>query len=181
MKYIGILIILSFSLISCSWGDDSPTDRGLTEIWWEWFSLEAPADWTTIDSNDLPLPKSGDLVLALSSAEEKMNYLNNLVVLRSESTSSTTSSALVKSNIGFLEQNMANFDLISEQDISFLDESKGTLILFSWRYNSQTPRAFYLQTAQNCGDKNFFLTLSLAQELESYSPYEYILKTLSCK
>lgn len=83
--------------------------------------------------------------------------------------------------MSFLQQNMLSFALKSEKSITFSDESQGTLILFSGRYNTQTPSVNYLQTARNCGGTNYFITLSLAEDLESYSPYEYILQSLSCE
>ncbi len=181
MKYWAIYILLSIFLSSCFglWWNE-PSDRGLVEVSGEGFSLEVPANWQELWTDTLPIPKSWELVYALASWEERNAYLNNLIVLKSTDENISSSNALVWKSIGFLEQNMLNFTLISEEDISFLDEESWKLITFSARYNSQTPQAYYLQTARNCGSENFFITLSLTEELESYAPYEYILRTLDC-
>lgn len=179
VKYISFFLVALIFMTSCS-GAESAEERGLIMTSWEWFTIQRPENWKEIAQTTLPLPKSWELVFALASEQEKNNYINNLVVLRSEWKSSSSSSALVKSNISFLQQNMTNFSLISEKNISFLDESQGTIIIFSGRYNTQTPKAFYLQTARNCWENNFFVTLSIAEELESYEAYAYILQSLSC-
>ena len=168
-------------LSSCFWSwDESSSERWLESVEWPWFSIEVPSNWSELASNDFPIPKSGELVYAIASSEERNNYLNNLVVLRADEKTDVSSSSLVQSSIWFLEQNMLNFNLIEQKDITFLDETSWSIAIFSARYNTQTPTAYYLQTARNCSEGNFFVTLSLAEEVESFSPYEYILKTLNC-
>lgn len=179
MKYIWICFVMVLLLSSCFWNDEIE-DRGLIETTKEWFSLSVPNSWEEISASSLPLPNAWAVVFASQSSQERNGYFNNLVILKEENTGTSSSETLVKSNISFLKQNMRTFSLLEEKNISFLDGDTWIILLFSGKYNLQTPEVVYLQTARSCPEWDFFMTLSIWAKQESYEQYEYLLQTLSC-
>jgi hypothetical protein len=103
------------------------------------------------------------------------------VILETESISQETSVSLMKNSIQSLKNSIENFEILSEKTVTFWDNESGTILSYTWKYNDATPDAIYIQTVRICGDKNYHLTLSLTEELESYERYEYILQTFECK
>jgi len=86
----------------------------------------------------------------------------------------------MKSSTQSLKDDIENFEIISEKTVSFADGKSSLMLTYSWKYNITTPKATYIQTARVCWDNNYYLTLSLTEELEKYDRYEYILQTFSC-
>ena len=167
-------------LISCSSQDEEAENRGLDQVSKDWIILSVPSSWQEISPASLPIPNAGEVVFASESTQERGGYFNNLVVLKEENDNSSSSESLVKENISFLKQNMRSFSLLEEKNISFTDGWTGIILLFSGKYNVQTPEVIYLQTARSCPNWDFLLTLSIWEKQESYEQYEYILQTLSC-
>lgn len=184
MKKILIFTISIFLLYSCwstdilSW--DTNTTTGLVVEELENISLSIPENWKKIPESTLPIPKSGKVVFAVSSSEQREWYLNNIIILETDNTLWESSQSLMKNSANFLDMSLATFTLSKEENITFADKEEWILLTFEWKYNSETPQVTYLQTARSCGDKSYFLTLSLAEKLEDYSRYAYILKTFSC-
>lgn len=175
---LGVLLLL---LTSCLWiGWESNEERGLALKEQEGFSLLVPSTWAEISENDLPLPKSGEIVFAYASPTQRQGYINNIMILSSENKGSESSAALMKSNASFLGQSLEDFTLMEEKDISFADDDTGRLVKFYGKYNTSTPEIVYLQTAKSCGEQSYFMTLSLAEKLESYDRYEYLLQSFEC-
>lgn len=181
MKYIISLITLVFILSSCFGSSTWVDETGLSEqdLWT--FSILTPDSWETMDIADLPEPKAWEIVYGVSSVEQREGYLNNIVVLKSENTKNESSASLMKNNANFLNSSLDNFKVISEENIVFADQQQGVLLTFSWKYNRNTPEITYLQTARSCDDASYFITLSLAEKLESYDRYAYLLKSFECK
>lgn len=179
MKKIFITCIMLLLLSSCFWGN-TDTKNGLILHDREDFSILIPDSWQQLDSSDIPTPKSWEVELAYSSQSERQWYLNNIVVIKSPLIWEKTNQSLIKSSLVYLEKNIKNFSLISEKNLTFPDESTWTIITYSGRYNSSTPEAVYIQSAKICSDSIYNLTLSLAEKIESYERYEYILQTFRC-
>lgn len=176
MKKIIIILLFTLVLSSCFWSSDS-AQSGLVLQDREDFSILVPETWASVD--DLPVPKSWEIVLAHSSANERQWYLNNIVVLASPS--STETSLSIMNNIkSTLESRIEGFTPIDEKQVTFADEETSLLLTYTGKYNSDTPNVVYIQTARVCGETKYFLTLSLAERLEDYSRYEYIMQTFRC-
>lgn len=180
MKKIIIFLFIALWLSSCFWGE-SIDETGLDRHSEEWFSLLVPESWKKINTEDLPSPQSGEIVFALASPEERQWYINNIVVLRSENTKQESSQSLMKNNASFLSWELEDFQNISEENIIFSDDSSWILLVFSGKYNKQTPELVYLQTARKCNDMSYFITLSLAEKFDNYDRYAYLLKSFECK
>lgn len=179
MKKILLCLSMLVILQSCFWSSESTlTWLSLQES--EEFSIQIPESWGAVSQADIPTPKSWEVALAYSSNSERQGYLNNIVVLSTPSKSSETSDSLMKNSIQSLQNDIENFKIIEEKTVSFLDSSSWIIVSYSGKYNTTTPQATYIQTARICWDNNYYLTLSLTENLENYDRYEYILQTFTC-
>jgi len=175
-----LLILLTVFLSSCFWWE-SVDETGLAQVETESFSIKLPNTWDAIAANELPLPKSGDIVLAYASPEERQWYINNIVVLADENHQNESSVWLMNNSANFLKWGLKGFTLIEQKNINFHDEEIWTVLSFRGRYNPNTPELTYIQTARSCWDMSYFLTVSLAEQLETYDKYEYLLQSFRCK
>lgn len=181
MKYLFVFILLTSTIIlnwCFFWEDEVGSWLELTQK--EGFSLQLPNSWSEIQSSKLPIPKSGTVELAYASSEARQWYINNIVVLSSSNSQRESSSSLMKNNGNFLNQQLDDFDLAEEKNIVFPDEDQWILLRFMWKYNSSTPQAVYLQTAKNCGEKSYYITLSITETPETYERYEHLLESFQC-
>lgn len=181
MKYLITSISLVFLLSSCFWWGDSANQSGLRLEARDWFKIQVPSSWQEIQSEDLPVPKQWSIELAFKSVSERQWYVNNIIVLSEVSENKKSSISLLKKSLISLKKEIQEFEILSQKEVTFTDESSGEIITYSGRYNSSTPRLVYVQTAMSCEWKDYFITLSLAESLESYDRYEYILETFSCQ
>jgi len=183
MKKILLFLFTLSVLASCSSTDEAVQVDEVTwlvskNIWS--ISIWVPANWNTIASSNLPIPKSWEVVLAIASSEQRENYLNNLVILKASNSLNESSQSLMKNSANFLDTKLQSFRLVEEKDIVFSDEEGWLIITFEWKYNTQTPLVTYIQTARVCGEDSYFATISLSEKPESYDKYITILKTLKC-
>lgn len=180
MKKISIFIFLLFTLQWCFLGDWENT-TGLVIQENESFSISIPESWVEIDKSDIPQAKSWEIELAYSSTSERQWYLNNLIILNAGENSTSTAVALIKDSLQALQKSVQNFQLIEEKTFIFPDEGTGMILTYTAQYNEATPQSIYIQTARVCADTSYYITLSLAEQLESYERYRYILETFTCK
>jgi len=146
----------------------------------EWFSLSAPVNWNTVGKDEFPTPKVWSVALAIASDSEKEGYINNLMVLEIEKTLGESSKWLMQSTRVWLKASLKKFSVIEEKDITFTDGDDSTILTYKGQYSNGTPELTYLQTARNCWEKSYFLTLSLAEETNSLEKYEYLMSTFEC-
>lgn len=180
MKYFYLWIILLF-LSSCfGFFEEDETSASLILNDNEEFSILVPNTWWEISNNDLPVPKSWETVLALKSQWEREWYYNNLVILKAENTWDTNSLSLMQSTESMLRNSLDEFKLTAKNNFTFPDEDVWVMLVFSWKYNSNTPTTQYIQTAKICDDTSYFMTISVWEILESYARYEEILQTFRC-
>lgn len=185
MKPFFILWVLLFVLSSCFWnpfsGESQANPTGLVLQEKEGFSLQIPANWKTLSLGDIPTPKTGEVVFAVSSPEQRQGYINNIIILKAPNSLKESSQGLMKNAGNFLDTNLESYTLKDEKTLEFTDGEQSVLHTFLWKYNRQTPEIIYLQTARSCGAFNYFLTLSVAEQLENYDRYAEILKTFECQ
>lgn len=169
-------------LSSCfGWGEESVDETGLVELSFTGFTIKLPNSWNEVSEGELPVPKTGNLELAYASSQERQGYINNIIILSSKNSLGEDDSALMKNNENFLKSSLKTFSLLEEKSLEFADGVTWTLLSFRGRYNTDTPETTYIQTARACGDMAYFMTLSLAEVLESYERYEYLLQSFECE
>ena len=75
-----------------------------------------------------------------------------------------------------------DYTKIASKDFKFTDEEISTLYIFDAKYNLDTPKLKFLQTAHICNQtKAYFLTLAIPTTIKDTSKYEYLLSTFNCK
>jgi len=179
-----LLIITSLIIVSCG---DEP---GSVSVWWlvmvenEDIKIEVPANWKVIDDKEkiLPVAKDSDIELAVVSENMVWGFANNLLILSNELNSFTTSKDFSMFNNIWAQSDYLDYKKIESKEFSFLDEELSVLYIFEAKYNLDTPKLKFLQTAHICNqDKAFFLTLAIPTSVRDISKYEYLLSTFACK
>ncbi len=177
-KYLITALLL---LTSCS----SSTPTGLVENANDDFTIQIPSTWVVFQkwSNAIPKPKVWEVALAVSSPDVVDGFSNNLLILKENLDNATTSDKYSMLNNFWVEQDYKEYEKISEKDINFTDNNElGKLYTFKAKYNVNTPKLTFLQTARVCHEKKgFFLTIALPMNITDTAKYEDILKTFACK
>ncbi|MBT4632488.1 hypothetical protein HOB94_00425 [bacterium] len=63
-----------------------------------------------------------------------------------------------------------------------MDEELSIIYIFEAKYNLDTPKIKFLQTARVCNqNKAFFFTIALPTTIKDTTKYEYLLSTFECK
>lgn len=183
MKAILITLSLAFFLTGCF---DSSTDNvNLTSYEGKGFTMQIPKTWTPVAENALPKPKSGSVAAAFTSTDITSGFANNLLVL--QDTLGSDADPLMNSrkyavvNQALTTGEYLEYTKLADSKITFPDSDEGLLITFEARYNKETPKQKFLQTAKICGKNVYLLTIGLNLGNTSTSKYEEILTSFACK
>jgi hypothetical protein len=180
-KNIFILIFISLFLVSC-W--DSNTNTWLIKTETENISISIPSNWKIIESTKdiLPKAKYWEIEFAVMSENVVNGFSNNLLILSDTLNKYTTSKEFSMLNNIWAQTDYIDYTKISSKDITFTDEEVSTLYIFDAKYNLDTPKLKFLQTAHICNqNKAYFLTLAIPTTIKDTTKYEYLLSTFNCK
>ena len=147
------------------------------------FSIAIPSSWPLVskDSNGVPSPSSGKIVLIASAPEAQNGFANNIVILEESISGTTTSKELaLASKIG-IKKEFYTYKEIESGDMIFSDEETSHLSVFLAQYNKNTPKANFLQTVRICDSKSFTLTLSVSKDVTDFTRYKNLISTFQCK
>lgn len=185
LKKILILSIFLFTLVSCGSDDTSVAveTNGLTTFEWTGYSISIPGNWEVMNDkkNILPEPSQWKIELSVQSSQPKWGFSNNLLIL-SDTLKTFTNSAeySMANNVGARREYIDYLEL-ENKEFTFLDESKSQLYVFEAKYNLETPKLKFLQTAYVCNpDKGYFLTIAISPSIKKIDKYETLLSTFSC-
>lgn len=182
MKKIFLIIFLIFWVFSCS-SSEKPNDWLINYTTSENFSLRIPEKWEIIEHNwKIPTPRTWQIELIVSSKEVTNDFYNNLYIWSELLEKNMTNNDYFKSVNLDKQKDFFEYNEIENKKIVFADWKQSDLVIFEARYDNSKPKVKYLQTVNICGDnKAYFLTLSVANSIESTKNYEYMLSTFSCK
>jgi len=186
LKKFFLLIVLLFILVSC-WGSNDTTISNTSWLTIQDsanFSISIPASWKIIDNknNVLPKPNNGEIALAVTSKSMKNGFANNLLILSSKLDKITTSSDFSILNNIWSEKEYLNYLKLDSREFIFNDQEKSMLYIFEAKYNYDTPKLKFLQTAYICNQTDvYFFTIALSPLVRDTSKYEAFLKTFKCK
>ncbi len=181
MSKIVLCVFCVFLLSSCLWFWSTSNLTGLKHLEKTWFSLSVPESWQELSSWEFPTPKVGEVVLALASKKQRNGYVNNLLVLKMDSTLWESSQWLMNNTKVGLTSHLEKFQLLFEKPLNFVDDTQGIVLIYVWKYSKNTPELTYIQTAKSCGTSNYFLTISLAEQLKNYEKYEHLFESFRCE
>ena len=183
IKKITVLSFLFFFLISCG-SEITISDSGLVKTETENLSIDIPSNWNVIENVDeiLPKPKDAHIELAVTSQNIESGFANNLLILSDDLKTFVSSKDYSMLNNVWASSDYIDYNKLSSKDFTFLDEEVSTLYVFEARYNLDTPKLKFLQTAHICNqNKWFFLTIAIPTTISDTSKYEYLLSTFACK
>jgi hypothetical protein len=70
---------------------------------------------------------------------------------------------------------------LDSKEFSFSDGTVSQLYTFEAKYNLETPKLKFLQTAYVCNpNKGYFLTIAISPSIKKTDKYETLLSTFSC-
>ncbi len=148
------------------------------------FSISIPASWEVISNENKVLPKPSNWVISLAVTSKKMvnGFANNLLILSSSLNKITNSSDFSILNNIWAEKDYLNYLKLDSKEFIFNNGEKSMLYVFEAKYNFDTPKLKFLQTAYICNQKDaYFFTIALSPLVRDISKYEAFLKTFKCK
>jgi hypothetical protein len=75
-----------------------------------------------------------------------------------------------------------DYQKLDSKEITFNDDEVSMLYVFEAKYNLDTPKLKFLQTAHICNqNKVFLLTIAVSKNIKDISKYEELLSTFACK
>lgn len=184
-RKIFIFTSILFFVVWCGWDDEDVEQTSwlvLTET--EKMSIEVPANWEVIENKEEILPKArdGEIELAVTSKNIVNWFANNLLILSDELNTYTTSRDFSMLNNIWAETDYLDYKKLESKEFKFLDEELSVIYIFEAKYNIDTPKLKFLQTAHICNQKDaFFLTLAIPTSTQDTEKYEDLLSTFKCK
>lgn len=142
--------------------------------------MEVPKTWTESTGALALNPKKGTIELAMISPEVKYGFSNNLIIMQDELNGLTTSAQYSELNYAQTLRHYLESARVKDESIIFDDTDESHVYVFTAKYNPNTPRLQFIQTAKVCGTTVHFVHFSLAldKDPDAYIP---LLKTLTCK
>ena len=179
-----LLLLLSFFLTSCFWGQETISSDGLILHEESRFSINIPNNWNIITQKDniLPKPRSWEIALAVTSDELMYGFSNNLLILEQDLQKLTTSDEFSILNNVWASRDYDEYLQLSSKIITFADSDRATLYTFEAKYTQATPKFKYLQVWKVCSySKWYLLTIAISTDVKDISPYERILSSFKCR
>lgn len=182
IKKIFIIISLLF-LFSCS-DSTSNENEWLVNVDKTDFSISIPNNWEIIENtqNILPKPNNWKIELAVASSVLKWWFKNNLLILSDSLNKFTTSKDFSMLNNVWASKDYIEYTKLSSKNLIFDDEEESILYIFEAKYNYDSPKLKFMQTAHICNqNKAFFFTIAIPTSVTDISKYENLLKSFKCK
>ncbi len=149
------------------------------------FSMQVPKTWVQVTDKDLPKPKSGLVAAAFTSPDITSGFANNLLILQDklgpDADSTMTSRKYAVVNQALTTGEYKEYTKLSDKKIVFADADEGLAVVFEAKYNNDTPKQKFLQTAKLCGKDIYLMTIGLALSTTSTDKYQAIFESFSCK
>lgn len=186
-KKIIILTLLVF-LTSCGSDENPETTNAQPQASIEThtqenFSINIPSSWEVIGQKDdvLPNPNQGTIEMAAVSKKETAGFFNNILILSDELKTFTTSKDFsLLSNVG-ASSDYIEYEKIEAKQIQFTDGEESLMYVFEAKYNINTPKVKFIQTARICNAKTgYLLTIAIPTSITKTSQYEVLLQTFTC-
>ncbi|MDP2103554.1 MAG: hypothetical protein Q8K26_01375 [Candidatus Gracilibacteria bacterium] len=180
-KLVSLSIVVSSLLLFTSCGTTGDSSLATTPFAGEGFSIDVPSAWVKVEKEALPVTKNGAVVLALTSTEIASGFANNMTVLKEKMSEAITSKKYSIVNYALTTSEYKDFVKLEEKSITFTaDNDESNIYTFEAKYNTDTPKQKFIQTAKVCGDTVYLLTVGLNLGTPSTTKYEDLIKTFTC-
>jgi len=178
------ILIFSILFIASCGSETEVIENTLIDVDNTNFSFKIPSNWEIIKDkeNILPKAKEGNIELAATSTAIISGFSNNLLILSDDLKKLTTSKDYSMLNNLWAETDYLEYKKISSKDIIFADKEPSIVYEFEARYNTDTPKLRFIQTASVCDKtKWYFITIALPTTVTDTSKYIDLLETFWCK
>ncbi len=140
-----------------------------------------PGTWSASGQIDaLPVPAHGSVVFAAKSSEKKYNFSNNFLIIKDHLDAVMTSAAYSEMNNLQTTRKYLEYSPVKSAEILFKDGDVSKAYVFEAKYNSNTPRMRFVQTAKICGLDVYLLHFTVALDRDPDN-YIALTKTFECK
>jgi len=183
-KKLLIILFITFFLTSCGDETEIIAPSWLEKLETEILSIEIPSNWKILEDteNILPKIKQGKIELAVASENIVNGFSNNLLILSDKLDSFTTSKDFSMLNNIWASADYLDYKKLESKEFIFNDEEVSILYIFEAKYNLDTPKLKFLQTAHICNQTQaFFITLAIPTSIQDTSKYQSFMKTFKCK
>ncbi len=148
------------------------------------FKISIPSSWEVIEDKENILPKARrwEIELAVTSSDFNSWFANNMLILSEELDKITTAKEYSMLNNVGASADYVDYKKLATRDISFADGTDSLVYEFEARYNKDTPKLQFIQTANICNtNKAFFITVALNSSVDDLQRYEEFINTFECK
>lgn len=181
MKKNILFLLFSLFLASCGQSNSQISGLSMKEFTGSGFTLQIPEKWTTSDNaGDLPAPANGKIVLTSVSPDKKYNFSSNILVIEDTPGYLGTSTQYSEQNNLRTQNKYLEYQQIEKSDILFGDSDASKYFVFQAKYNNQTQKLKFVQTAKFCGPRIYLLHASMALDADAKT-FVDIFRTFSCK
>jgi hypothetical protein len=146
--------------------------------------MNLPSNWDIVKDvdNTLPTPSAWEIELAVVSSSVVSGFSNNILILGTDLNRITTSKEYSMLNNVWARTDYLEYTELSSREITFVDGEISILYEFEARYNLNTPRLKFLQTAHICNyTRAYFITLALPTSVSDISRYVDFIQSFRCK
>lgn len=182
-KKVSVLLMSLLFLTSCGSDNTTPEVSGLDTYNGEDYTISIPSNWEvmTDKENILPEPSEGKIELSAQAPQPKWGFTNNILILSDELKTFTDSAEYSMANNVWAKRWYTDYLQLDTKEFSFTDGTVSQLYTFEAKYNLETPKLKFLQTAYVCNpNKGFFLTIAINPSIKKTEKYETLLSTFSC-
>ena len=183
MKKLFCVTLSVFLLSSCFGWDENTVPSGLVVKQWEGYSMMLPKNWEDLSESEqiVPAPSEGKIELVAKSKENKAGFSNNLIILSDElQKPSTSQDYSLLNNVGTQKESL-DYVWLGSEKLVFNDGTESKVYVFEAKYNLQTQKYKYIQTAKVCDQrKGYLLTIGILPSNKEVDKYKDLLKTFSC-
>lgn len=183
-KKLFVFILCVWLLTSC--GGEETVDleaQGLVNYAGDRFDISIPENWNVLNEkqNLLPQPSEGKIELSAQSQEAKGGFFNNVLILSDTLKTFTDSQEFaIANNVGARSQYIDYLEL-ENKSFDFIDGTSSQLYIFEAKYNMETPKIKFIQTAYVCNPNiGYLLTMAVSPSVKVTDKYETLLSSFSC-
>lgn len=176
MKKIITSLLAIFILNACS----SSSDTNTKSFKWTWYTINIPSSWINVNDKEMPNPWNWKIELALTSSEISAWFANNMIILSEDLNSEITSSSYSITNYVRTTWSVKDYTKLEEKDFKFSDNDEWKIYVFEAKYNLETPKRKFIQTAKVCDKKAYLMTIWINLDNENTSKYQSLLQSFEC-
>ncbi|MDD4530561.1 MAG: hypothetical protein PHO80_03370 [Candidatus Gracilibacteria bacterium] len=183
IKKFFVVGFLTFLLSSCGTSTETSTISTTSKYDKnQYFAITIPTTWEILGENDFTKPKKGKVDLAARSTSEiSGGFSNNIVIISDKLTTATTSKKYSIVNYTLSTGEYVDFVKVSEKNIKFSDGDESAIYIFEAKYNTNSVKRKFIQSAKVCTDRAFLMTIGIDLKITDTSKYEDLIKSFECK